>query len=116
MGLVETEIGILLSNFGVPTSFAILMYYMYNKNQKWWQEQSEAQGKRYYELAETFIVNMNKLMTDNKVCISELSSKINNHTRSKEEFIGILTDRDNTINQLFGMLKEEIKIKNNRSN
>lgn len=139
------EIGYLFSNLGVPTAFAILLYLMYDKNQKWWQEQSIAQDKRHEELSlaqdkrheelslaqnkrhedltNKFLEELNKINVNHKLdddltnrCLMDLSQKVEMHIRQKEDLIrlsnnnfDLLKEKDNTINELFNMLKEQIK-------
>lgn len=132
------EIGYLFSNFGVPTAFAILMYIIYDKSQKWWQEQSVAQEKRHqeqvviqdnrhHELTNKFIEELNVINANNKLehdetheCLNNLSSVIDIHIKQKDALIkmsnnnlDLLKQKDNTINELFTMLKEEIRSNRN---
>jgi hypothetical protein len=132
--LTVEEIGYVLSNFGIPTVFALLMIAMFEKNQKWWQEQSITQDKRHQEqtteqnkihqaLTTSFIEEINKIHTDNKLdtkatndCLNELTSNIDTHIKQKDELIrlaniniDLLKQKDTTINELFVMLREQIK-------
>jgi hypothetical protein len=132
--LTVEEIGYLFSNFGAPIVFAMLMYVMYEKNHKWWQEQAIAQDKRHQEqiteqnkihqeLTKTFVDEINKIHADNRAdnkainaCLNELTTNIDTHIKQKDELIrlaniniDLLKQKDSTINELFIMLREQIK-------
>jgi hypothetical protein len=143
--LTIEEIQYLFSNLGVPTVAFIMMYVLYNKNQKWWQEQSVAQDKRHeknydeqdirhqeqlgeldkrhQEISNKFIEEINKIYSENKLenkemvsCINILTLTLNTHIKQKDELVlltnnnlDLLRQKDNTISELFNMLKDQIR-------
>ncbi len=72
-------------------------------------EQVELARKNFTDYVETTEKEHTAAMHKMSENISILSSNLNMHTKTKEEFIDTINEQRKTITELFEMLKEQIK-------
>lgn len=110
----------MIERLGIPGAFLVLFYILYVKTQAWNQKQQETtqqkyedlvrqSQERYEDLTNRFIDTMNKIVVENTRCLTDLSQKVESHTKSKDEFIDIIKDRDAKLNDMYELLKDSIK-------
>ncbi len=117
------EIISLFERLGIPAGFLVLMYILYVKTQTWNQKQQMITQQKYVELAKQsqdryedltnkFIDTTNKIVVENTKCLTNLIQKIDAHTKTKEEFITLIKEKDDRLHGLYEIFKDVMK--NNR--
>ncbi len=119
---MPTEYASLFERVGVPAGFLILMYILYVKTQIWNQKHQETTQKKYEQLAtqsqeryenltNKFIDTMNKIVVENTRCLTDLCQKIDTHTKSKDEVLELIKDKDERLNYMYDAYKDAMKNK-----
>lgn len=110
----------IIERLGVPAGFLVLFYILYVKTQTWNQKQQETtqqkyetlvnqSQERYEDLTNKFIDTMNKIVVENTKCLTDLSQKIDTHTKTKDEFITLIKDRDERLSGMYDLFKDAMK-------
>lgn len=60
-----------------------------------------------------FIHFAEETLNKNTQALSQMTAALESHTREKDEAIAMIKEKDKTINQLFEMLKQEIRLGRN---
>ncbi len=90
--MIEGATAVFVKEVGVPVFAFIMMYVLYVQNQKWTQRQQEKSEERYANLVTCFVESVKNISSQQTAALEKLSSKMDEHTRSKEEFMEFIKE------------------------
>lgn len=90
--MIETGTMEFIDKVGVAAAAFVMMFALYVQNQKWSQKQQEKSEERYTNLMTTFIETVKSISTQQVAALEKLATKLDEHTRSKEEFMDLIKD------------------------
>ena len=90
--MIDGATAAFVKEVGVPVFAFIMMYVLYVQNQKWVQKSQEKSEERYVNLVNCFIESVKTISSQQTAALEKLSSKMEDHTRSKEEFMEFIKE------------------------
>jgi len=90
--MIEEATVSLINNVGVAAAAFIMMFALYVQNQKWQQKNQEKNEERFDKLLNNFIESIKNISSSQVAALEKLAAKLDEHTRSKEEFIEMIKE------------------------
>ena len=90
--MIEEAAISLIDKAGVAAAAFVMMYALYVQNQKWQQKNQEKNDARFDKILNNFIASVNYIASSQVAALEKLAAKLDEHTKSKEEFIELIKE------------------------